>query len=112
MKLYPLQSPLARVAVAVTLLVVATHPPALAASGSWAFTASVHTPRDGHTATLLPNGNVVVAGGENNNLAVASTEVYSPLTSSWTNSGNLNVARSNASALLLPNGMVLVAGGC
>ena len=111
MKLYTIQSALARVAVAVTLL-AAMHLSAHAASGTWAFTASVHTARDGHTATLLPNGNVVVAGGENNNAAVASTEVYSPLTSSWTNSGNLNVARSNASALLLPNGMVLVAGGC
>jgi len=85
---------------------------AFAASGTWALAADVHTPRDGHTATLLPNGNVVVAGGENNNQALASTEVYSSLTGSWTYAGNLKTARSNASAVLLPSGPVLVAGGC
>ncbi len=111
MKLHIAKSTLARVAVAAVLL-VAIHVTAFAASGTWAAAASLHNARDGHTATLLSNGNIVVAGGENNNSAMASTEVYSPLTSSWTNSGNLNVARSNAGALLLPNGMVLVAGGC
>ena len=111
MKLHIANSPFARVVVAAVLL-VAIHVPAFAASGTWAAAASLHNARDGHTATLLSNGNIVVAGGENNNSAMASTEVYSPLTSSWTNSGNLNVARSNAGALLLPNGMVLVAGGC
>jgi large repetitive protein len=85
---------------------------AFAASGTWTGIASVHTPRDGHTATLLPNGNVVIAGGEDNNQAVSSSEVYSPTFGSWTVSGNLNVARSNASAVLLPNGQVLIAGGC
>ena len=93
-------------------LVLAMNALALAASGTWSLVASVHTPRDGHTATLLPNGNVVIAGGENNNQALASTEVYSPTTGAWTVSGNLNVARSNASALLLANGSVLMAGGC
>jgi N-acetylneuraminic acid mutarotase len=111
MKLRITTSPFARAAFAAALL-VAIHAPALAASGTWSAAASLHNARDGHTATLLSNGNIVVAGGENNNSVMASTEVYSPLTSSWTNSGNLNVARSNASALLLPSGMVLVAGGC
>jgi hypothetical protein len=111
MKLHVANFPLARVAAAAALL-VAIHGPVYAASGTWAAAASLHNARDGHTATLLPNGNIVVAGGENNNSATASTEVYSSLTSSWTNSGNLNVARSNASAVLLPSGMVLVAGGC
>lgn len=82
------------------------------ASGTWSTLASVHTARDGHTATLLSNGNVVVAGGENNNNVISSTEVYNPTTSSWTVSGNLNVARANAGAVILPSGSVLVAGGC
>jgi len=85
---------------------------AVAGSGTWRLTGSLHTARDGHTATLLPNGNVLVAGGENNNQALPSSEVYSPSTGSWTASGHLNIARSNASAVLLPNGQVLVAGGC
>ncbi len=94
------------------MLVIALNTAASAASGTWTSTGSLQTPRDGHTATLLSNGNVVVVGGEDNNGVVASTEVYSPSTGSWTASGNLNTARSNASAMLLVNGSVLVAGGC
>lgn len=100
------------IVIVLAAVVLAMSALASAASGTWAVVASVHTPRDGHTATLLPNGNVVVAGGENNNQALASSEVYSYTTGGWTVAGNLNVARSNASALLLPSGMVLVAGGC
>ena len=86
--------------------------PAAFAAGTWTLTGSMHTARDGHTATLLSNGNVVVAGGESNNLAIHSTEVYSPTTHAWSVTGNLNVARSHAQALRLANGLVLVAGGC
>jgi N-acetylneuraminic acid mutarotase len=86
--------------------------PAAFAAGTWSFTGSLHTARDGHTATLLSNGNVVVAGGESNNLAISSTEVYSPTTHAWSVTDNLNVARANAQALRLANGLVLTAGGC
>jgi N-acetylneuraminic acid mutarotase len=92
------------------VLILAMNISAFAASGTWSPAGSVRTARDGHTGTLLPNGNLVIAGGENNNQALASTEVYSQ--GSWKYSGNLNVARSNASAILLPNGTILVAGGC
>jgi len=111
MKLRMESSPYAMIVLAAALVIV-MNTTAFAASGTWTSTGSLQTPRDGHTATFLSNGNVVVAGGENNNGVVASTEVYSPTTSSWTASGNLNTARSNASALLLANGSVLVAGGC
>ncbi len=111
MKLGITKSPLAMI-VLVTAFVVAMSAAVFAASGTWAFTGHLHTSRDGHTATLLPNGNVIVAGGELNNLALASTEVYSQSTGTWSTSGNLNVARANANAILLPNGSVLVAGGC
>jgi len=103
---------LSKTIIVTAALIVAMNAFALAASGTWTGTASVHTPRDGHTATLLPSGNVVIAGGENNNQAVSSSEVYSPTFDSWTVSGNLNVARSNASAVLLSNGEILIAGGC
>lgn len=93
-------------------LVIALNTGAFAASGTWTPTGGLHVARDGHTATLLPNGNVVVAGGEGSNGVIVSTEVYSPMNSSWSTSGNLNTARSGGSALLLPSGVVLVAGGC
>jgi N-acetylneuraminic acid mutarotase len=111
MKLRIANSPLPMIVMAAALLAV-LNPSAFAAGGTWALTGSLRNARDGQTATFLPNGSVVVAGGENNNGAIASTEVYSPMTSSWSKSGNLNTARSGASAVLLPSGSVLVAGGC
>jgi N-acetylneuraminic acid mutarotase len=96
----------------VVALLVATNTLAVAASGTWAFTGSLHNSRDGHTATLLPNGTVMVAGGELNGLALDTAEVYSPSTLSWSTVGNLNVARNNASAVVLPTGSAMVIGGC
>ncbi len=105
-------SPLTLRSIVFVAVLAAAWNAAFAASGTWTSAPSLHNARDGHTATLLPNGNVVVAGGENNNAAMTSTEVYSPTFNSWTVSGNLNVARSNAGAMLLPNGSILIAGGC
>jgi hypothetical protein len=62
--------------------------------------------RESHTATLLSNGQVLVAGGTD-----ASAEVYNPATGTWTLTGSMNVPRSNHQAVLLQNGQVLVAGG-
>lgn len=85
---------------------------ASAQSGTWALTGSLHTARESHTAALLTNGNVLVAGGSSNNISVASTEVYSPTTHAWSVKENMNVARASAQVRLLANGRVLVAGGC
>ena len=65
------------------------------------------TNRSGHSATLLPNGHVLVAGGSGS----TSAELYDPGTGTWTNTGSMNTLRSSHSATLLPNGLVLVAGG-
>ncbi len=85
------------------------------ATGTWAATGSMTTARDGHTATLLPNGQVLVAGGEdcvNGSCQIfSSAELYNPATGTWTPTGSMNVARVQHSATLLPNGQVLVAGG-
>jgi WD40 repeat protein len=59
-----------------------------------------------HTATLLTNGQVLVAGGGTN-----TAELYNPATGTWTNTGSLGTARSSHTATLLPNGKVLVVGG-
>ena len=80
------------------------------ASGTWTTTGSLNTARDWHTATLLPNGKVLVAGGYRQRLS-ASAELYDPASGTWTTTGPLNTARGSHTATLLPNGKVLVAGG-
>jgi hypothetical protein len=80
------------------------------ASGTWTVTGSLNTERDAHTATLLADGEVLVAGGANiNNLR--SAELYNPTTGNWTITGSLNSPRSSHTATLLSSGQVLVAGG-
>ena len=81
------------------------------APGRWKSpaTSSLHATR--HTATLLPNGQVLVAGGHGNGRLLASAELYDPATGTWTATGSLATARGYHTATLLPNGKVLVAGG-
>ena len=82
------------------------------ASWSWRVTHSLNTARSGHTATLLQNGMVLVAGGSDSNFnRSASAELYDPASRTWTATGSLNRARNRHTATLLQNGMVLVAGG-
>src|SRR5438552_9538167 len=75
------------------------------------YTPSLNTARSEHTATLLPNGKVLVAGGQNDSGYLTSAELYDPASGSWTITGSLNTARRYHTATLLPNGKVLVAGG-
>ena len=86
--------------------------PALAGtSGTWANTGSRNTAREIHTATLLPNGQVLVAGGEDASLTpLASAELYNLATGRWTITGSMTEAHEGHTANLLPNGEVLVAG--
>jgi WD40 repeat protein len=95
------------------LALLAAAPPAFAqAPVAFANTGSLVTARWLHTATLLPNGQVLVAGGQDSNANVlASAELYDPASGTWTATGSLATARFNHTATLLPNGKVLVAGG-
>lgn len=68
------------------------------------------TPRTGHTATLLADGTVLLAGG-NNSTAAMSAEIYVPTTDSFHATGNMTKARGAHAATLLLNGKVLIAGG-
>ena len=80
-------------------------------SGSWTPTGSMLEARYDHTATLLPNGMVLVAGGARTNGAgLASSELYDPVTGTWTTTGNMSAPRVYHTATLLANGKVLVAG--
>ncbi len=83
------------------------------ATETWSFTGSTTTPRFGyHTASLLPNGMVLVAAGYDSNAHIcANAELYDPATGTWTATGSLATARQDHTATLLANGMVLVAGG-
>lgn len=60
-------------------------------SGSWTVTGSLNAARFQHTATLLLNGMVLVAGGGNGTPnTLASAELYDPTTAIWTDTGSLD----------------------
>ena len=67
------------------------------------------------TATLLPTGNVLVAGGlvglVSNPQTTPGAILYHPDTNTWTGTGNMTTGRENQTATLLPDGQVLMAGG-
>jgi galactose oxidase-like protein len=66
----------------------------------------------GHTATLLQNGKVLLAGGVSEDFGYFSVaELFDPSTDTFTATGNMTVARAGHSATLLPDGTVLIAGG-
>lgn len=83
-------------------------------TGEWSATGSMTTPRSGHSATLLADGTVLVAGswgldGVAN--AEASAELYDPSTGTWSATGSMIDVRSGHTATLMARGKVLVAGG-
>jgi N-acetylneuraminic acid mutarotase len=100
----------------ISVVIAVWNPIALAQMDArWIPTGSLHTSRDGHTATVLPNGKVLVVGGDFSPWDYGSggspEELYDPTTGVWTVTGSLNIPRSNHTATLLLNGKVLVAGG-
>ena len=69
------------------------------------------TARRLHTATLLADGKILIAGGYGIRGAVASAELYDPSTGSFTPTGDLITAGGNHTAIVLLNGTVLIVGG-
>ena len=97
-------------------LAVVTAAPAFAqAAGSWTTTGSMTGIKQhrNYTATLLPNGQVLVAGGVNLAMGVvyANAFLYNPSNGNWTETGSMTTTRYDHTATLLPNGEVLVTGG-
>jgi Galactose oxidase, central domain len=84
------------------------------ATETWTGTGNMNRGRDGHTATLLSNGQVLAVGGSRGNFHFAiKTELYDPPSGTWIlthpllNSNN----RKYHTATLLPENLVRVAGG-
>jgi uncharacterized protein (TIGR03437 family) len=81
-------------------------------AGQWSATGNMTAIRDFHTATLLPNGKVLLAAGYGNNFALLnSADLYEPATGVWSATGGAGRPRGGHSATLLNNGRVLIAGG-
>jgi N-acetylneuraminic acid mutarotase len=82
---------------------------------NWRNTGAMNQARANHTATLLPDGTVLVTGGGyvyfTGGISFATAEIYDPTTGAWTYTGSMNEARVNHTATLLPDGTVLVIGG-
>jgi len=72
---------------------------------------SLNTARSQHTATLLPNGKVLIAGGLSVQSALSSAEIYDPSTKNFSGTGSLATPRFGHTAILLPSGKVLITGG-
>ncbi|MGH2912378.1 MAG: kelch repeat-containing protein, partial [Solirubrobacteraceae bacterium] len=88
-------------------------------TNEWTELTTMNEVRSQETATLMPNGQVLVTGGVNRfqngggwaSYAVNSTEIYDPATNTWTVLAPMALAREQHTATLLPRGDVLVAGG-
>jgi len=81
-------------------------------TGRFTATGSLVEARDEHTATLLPSGLVLIAGGDwNYSRPLTSAELYDPATGAFTPTGDMTVSRDGHRATLLQNGTVLITGG-
>ncbi|MER6197680.1 kelch repeat-containing protein [Streptomyces sp. NPDC001586] len=83
---------------------------------SWSDAGRMGQARCGHSATRLPDGRVLVAGGtaarsRDSERSLASAELFDPASGRWTPTGTMLDARSLHPAVALPDGGVLVAGG-
>jgi Tol biopolymer transport system component/N-acetylneuraminic acid mutarotase len=82
-----------------------------AITAAWTLTSKMNVARTLHSATLLSNGLVLVAGGYGDAGVLKSAELFDPSTNTWSLTGSLHDLHFNHTATLLPNGKVLLVGG-
>jgi Galactose oxidase, central domain len=80
-------------------------------TGSFSQTGPLVHPRNRHSATLLPDGTVLIAGGEDLNGPISSVESWDPATGEFSPVGSLIGPRYDHTASALPDGRILVIGG-
>jgi hypothetical protein len=76
-----------------------------------ATTGKMTTARIEHTATLMPDGKVLIAGGKNATSVLSSAEIFDPATGLFTPTGDLGTARKGHTANALGDGRILLTGG-
>ena len=76
-------------------------------------TGSMSSARGNHAAALLPDGRVLISGGDGNDPAAPplGTEIFDPASGLFSSAGDLQAARDSHSAVTLTDGRVLVIGG-
>ena len=85
-------------------------------TGRWTIAAPMAVARVRHTATLLNDGELLVAGGATtyhlaNGKVTAQAEIYNPKSNAWRAAASMSRPRYVHGAVLLADGRVLVAGG-
>ncbi|HLM48786.1 MAG TPA: kelch repeat-containing protein [Myxococcaceae bacterium] len=82
------------------------------ATNTWSLTGSLNVARREHAMTLLPDGRVLVTGGNDASARpLSSVELYDPATGTWTRVAGMGAVRASHTATRLGNGKVLVVGG-
>ena len=98
-------------AIFIPLLLVLLPAANAKAANTFTATGNMSNTRQYHTATLLPSGKLLIAGGSNISGPLSSAELYDPATGTFTPTGSMKIGRDRHTATLLTGGKVLIAGG-